>query len=113
MNGVIAPTDSRFRMDLRLFEEDEWVDADDDKILIEEEQRRKRKAMQEAGTTWKPNFFRKIEHPQLKDNDIINTLEDVPVLYELIEGEENGYWERRKRGDWQGLPQLFGPFEKK
>lgn len=43
MEGVVAPTDSRWRNDLRYFEEDLMEEADNEKVLIEEEQRRKRK----------------------------------------------------------------------
>ena len=43
MEGIVAPTDSRWRNDLRYFEEDLMEEADNQKVLIEEEQRRKRK----------------------------------------------------------------------
>ena len=112
MHGVVAPTDSRFRMDQRLFEEGQIDEADDEKILIEEEQRRKRKEMK-AGEKWEPNFFRKVDHPYLKDNTIVDTLEEKPIFYELVEDSPDGYWERRKRGDWSGMPSLFGPFPEK
>ena len=32
------------------------------------------------------------------------------IQYELLEGG-NGYWERRERGDWQDMPNLWGPFD--
>ena len=32
-------------------------------------------------------------------------------MYELIEGDGHGYFERRERKDWDDLPRLFGPFE--
>jgi hypothetical protein len=43
MVGVVSPTDSRFREDLRIYEEGEFDEADRVKFGIEEEQRRKRK----------------------------------------------------------------------
>ena len=43
MKGIIAPTDSRFREDLRIYEEGNFEEADRVKFDIEEEQRRKRK----------------------------------------------------------------------
>lgn len=42
MYGVVSPTDTRWRNDLRLFEEGDWDEADNVKVKIEEEQRRKR-----------------------------------------------------------------------
>lgn len=110
MNGIISPTDSRYRPDLRSFENNEIAEADVEKVKLEVEQRRKRKVMQGKGETWVANFFKKVNHPVLKDNDIIKTLEDRPIQYQLIEGSNNGYWERRSRGDWSGMPELFGPF---
>ena len=79
MNGVISPTDSRYRLDQRLFEEDQADEADEEKVLIEEEQRRKRKVMDANGEAWVANFFRKVDHPHLQDDDIVKTLEDRPV----------------------------------
>lgn len=43
MIGVVSPTDSRFREDLRIYEEGQFDEADKVKFEIEEEQRRKRK----------------------------------------------------------------------
>lgn len=43
MQGVISPTDSRFRNDVRLMEEGDLDAADIEKVKIEEEQRRKRR----------------------------------------------------------------------
>jgi len=46
MEGVVAPTDSRFRQDLRSFEEGRIDESELNKNLIEEEQRRKRREME-------------------------------------------------------------------
>ena len=27
-------------------------------------------------------------------------------------GDGKGYWERRSKGDWSDMPNLFGPFDK-
>ena len=71
MEGVVAPTDSRWRNDLRYFEEDLMEEADNEKVLIEEEQRRKRKFYENNKQEWKPLFFEAIPHPFLrKENDL-------------------------------------------
>ena len=57
MVGTISPTDSRWRGDLRLYEEGKIDEADVEKTKIEEEQRRKR-AM---GRPHEANFFQKVE----------------------------------------------------
>lgn len=43
MNGVIAPTDSRYRKDVRCLEEGKLEEADDAKLMIETGQRKRRK----------------------------------------------------------------------
>ena len=48
-------------------------------------------------------------HPYLY-NEILDTKENDPIHFELIEGPE-GYWERRKNKDWSNLTtNLWGPF---
>ena len=66
--------------------------------------------MEEKGETWKPNFFKKVPHPFIESNDFLNSNEDQPYLYELIE-DKSGYFERRLRGDWRSMPNLFGPWD--
>ena len=48
MSGTVAPTDSRFRYDVRLLEENKVDEAEKAKCEIEEEQRRKRKLAAEG-----------------------------------------------------------------
>ena len=57
MKGVVAPTDTRFRGDQRLFEEGQVDEADEEKIRLEVKQRKARKLRNDAGETWKTNFF--------------------------------------------------------
>ena len=109
MKGIVSPTDTRFRGDLRLYEEGEAEEADKVKVDIEEEQRRKRR-LQEAGEVWKPNFFEEVPHPFLKEGHGLPIGEEHPIMWKLIEGEK-GYWERRARGDWSDMPNLWGPFD--
>ena len=48
MTGVVAPTDSRFRRDQRLFEEGEVDEAEAEKLEIEKQQRRVRKQVEDG-----------------------------------------------------------------
>lgn len=67
MKGIIAPTDSRWRKDVRFWEEGNEEESDRTKIEIEVEQRRKRKVMEEEKTVWKPLFFEEVTHPHDAD----------------------------------------------
>jgi len=58
MESILPPTDSRFRQDLRLFEEGQIDESEIEKNKIEEEQRRKRRDMDARNETWSPNFFK-------------------------------------------------------
>mmetsp|Transcript_10612 Transcript_10612/g.16197 ORF Transcript_10612/g.16197 Transcript_10612/m.16197 type:complete len:211 (-) Transcript_10612:56-688(-) len=112
MEGALPRTDCRFRRDMRLYEEGKVDEADAVKLTIEEQQRKVRKEIEEGTQEpWQPKFFKKTEHPYLTSRAELNTneLEDPPIHYELITGEK-GYWERRKRGDWEDMPNLWGPF---
>jgi len=110
MLGIVAPTDSRFRRDLQLHEEGNFEEAERAKKEIEEEQRRKRKKMKNK--VWQPNFFKLRDHPYLKNNDMIETHDGKPVFYDIIENEADskGYWERREKGDWSDMPNLWENF---
>ena len=52
MDGILPPTDSRFRQDLRSFEEGRIDESEMEKNKIEEEQRRKRRDMEARNETW-------------------------------------------------------------
>ena len=58
MVGKVAPTDTRFRGDLRYFEEGEKDEAELEKVEIEQQQRRVRRKV-EGGEipAWRPRFF--------------------------------------------------------
>ena len=113
MREALPRTDSRVRDDVRLYEEGHTDEADAEKLKIEEQQRRVRRLIEEGKVDkWKPNFFREVPHPYLNSKEDLNTGEadNKPIRFELITGE-SGYWERRARGDWSGLPNIFGPFD--
>lgn len=65
MLGFLAPTDSRFRNDMRLFEEGKLDEADQEKIRLEVKQRKLRKRREEANIHWKPQFFNEVNHPHV------------------------------------------------
>ena len=81
MASHIAPTDSRFRGDLRLYEEGHIEQADAEKLKIEVKQRKTRKAVEEGlQPKHEPKFFREVEHPFVK-NDDIDSHEPSPKFY--------------------------------
>ncbi|EER35606.1 conserved hypothetical protein [Candida tropicalis MYA-3404] len=93
--GKMAPTDSRNRPDLQAYEKGDVDNAEDLKNKLEQDQRVRRKEMEEAGTVHVPKFFRQ------KGNGPVDESE-----WEFIQGEKS-YWNRRKRGDWEDLLQLW------
>ena len=95
MKAVIAPTDTRNRGDERLFEEGKVDEADEEKIRLEVKQRKARKIREESGGHWTPNFFKETKHPYLEGE----------TFFEYIDSD--GYWEKRERQDWDGLPDLW------
>ena len=61
MEGVICPTDSRFRGDQRLFEEGKNEEADAEKKVLEQMQRAARKELEQKNETFKTKFFDPVE----------------------------------------------------
>jgi len=105
MQGRVCPTDSRFRKDIRLYEEGHIEQSDAEKVLYETRQRRVRKLTDEGQTQKQGyNFFREVPHPYTTKG------ESREKMYELIEGER-GYWARRENGDWDDMPNLWGPWQ--
>lgn len=97
--GHLPPTDSRLRPDQRALEDGEVDRAEALKARLEERQRSRRKVLESHGQTWQPQFFEKVETSGESDED-----EDAWVLREGVVG---GYWERRLRGDWSGVQEVF------
>ncbi|KAK9276528.1 hypothetical protein L1049_006062 [Liquidambar formosana] len=81
----LPPTDSRLRPDQRHLENGEYELANAEKLRLEQLQRQARK-LQERG--WQPRWFRK----------------DEDGCYRYL----GGYWEVREKGDWGGIPDIFG-----
>ncbi|CAN6328889.1 unnamed protein product [Urochloa humidicola] len=81
----LPPTDSRLRPDQRHLENGEYEMANAEKLRLEQLQRQARR-LQEKG--WKPRWFKKDDD----DN------------YRYV----GGYWEAREKGNWEGIPDIFG-----
>ena len=67
MEEVIAPTDSRWREDIALFEEGDKEQAQKVRNDLEERQRRKRRPQPDRSYLddgdWRPQFFKRLRHP--------------------------------------------------
>ena len=88
-------TDSRLRPDQQALERNEVDKAEGLKARLEERQRARRKVLETHGSTWKPQFFEKVSGGDVDG-------EEVWALK-----QEDGYWERRARGDWSGIQEVF------
>ena len=111
MNGYLPPTDSRYRNDLRCYENGEIEQAEIEKVSIELRQRLVRKWVSEGKCEqWQPKYFKEVAHPYVFDNETINTKEDKPIFYEFIEGDK-GYFSRREKKDWSDSYNIWGPWE--
>ncbi|KAF2773935.1 hypothetical protein EJ03DRAFT_285219 [Teratosphaeria nubilosa] len=91
--GHLPPTDSRLRPDQQALEEGDVDKAEALKARLEERQRARRKVLESHGQVYKPQFFQKIES---------TGEEEVWVLK-----DEGGYWARRQKTDWSGVPSVF------
>ncbi|KAK9312362.1 oxysterol binding protein-like protein [Lipomyces starkeyi] len=89
-NGKLAPTDSRLRPDQRCLEEGRIEEAEELKKKLEEFQREKRKQGKIVAEGVSSAWFTKIEDG----------------VWVPIQGE-NGYWESRKREEWNASPTLW------
>lgn len=83
----LPPTDSRLRPDLRLYENGEIEKAEIMKLKLEQDQRNRRN----EGKHTDSNYF-------------IKSTSNSEWIF--IKGH-NSYWERRKRQDWNNIPQLW------
>lgn len=91
----LPATDSRLRPDQQALEQNEVDNAERLKARLEERQRARRKVLESHGQTWKPQFFEKVD-----GGDV-----DGEEVWALI--EKDGYWERRAKGDWMGIQEVF------
>jgi hypothetical protein len=91
--GKLPPTDSRLRPDQQALEQGDSDKAEGLKARLEERQRARRKVLETHGQTYKPMFFEKVAE----------TDEEVWML----KRSQGGYWERRAKGDWSGVGEVF------
>jgi len=84
----LAPTDSRFRPDIRKMEEGDIDLAGQEKHRLEEKQRLARRTMEKRKEEWQARWFRIAKHPVTGD--------DVWVSNEK-------YWQR----EWTNCPDIY------
>ena len=92
MKTALPPTDSRFRPDQRLMEEQKIDEASDEKHRLEEKQRAAAKKYKKEGIILKPRYFEE-------------TYDDLTG--ELIYKYKGGYWEDRKNKNFKDFPDIF------
>ena len=95
-DGYLPPTDSRLRPDQQALERGEIDNAEALKARLEERQRGRRKVLESHGQTWKPQFFEKISGGDGNGGEEVWRLK-----------EKDGYWERRMKGDWKDVQEVF------
>ena len=88
----IAPTDSRFRPDLREFERGNIEIGGKEKHRLEEKQRDTRKKRKDEGEAWSPLWFEEVVDQDSGDK-----------FYKI----NDKYWEHKKRKDWSVCPDIF------
>lgn len=92
LRRAICPTDSRLRPDQRAMEEGDFCGANAEKCRLEEHQRTIRRLLQGSDVNYEPRWFRPA------------TDQDTGEPYWQYIG---GYWESRRAGCWEGVPDLF------
>ncbi|CAI7575880.1 unnamed protein product [Penicillium glandicola] len=88
-------TDSRLRPDQRALENGDLDHAEEVKVQLEEGQRARRREMENAGESWIPRWFTRV-----------NDDSDGEVAWRL-KGGKDGYWEERARGSWSNVVPVF------
>lgn len=103
----LPPTDSRQRMDTRLWEENKLDPSNQEKNRLELNQRQRKKKLKEELSGQKldvdynyhrPVYFERKEHPVTGD-----------TYYPFLENNRFGsnYWKDRELGSWDHLPRVF------
>lgn len=94
--GKLPPTDSRLRPDQKAAEQGDFDSAEQIKVQLEDAQRKRRKQLEDEGIKFTPKWFTKVDGAD--DAWHLNTGKD-------------GYWERRGKGDWSGVIDVFSVHE--
>lgn len=84
--GMLPPTDSRLRPDIKAYENGDLDKAESLKLSLEQQQRERRS----DGKDVKPKFFEKLGQGK----------------WRIVRGPK-GYWERRKHQDWSDIQPLW------
>ncbi|KAJ5710778.1 hypothetical protein N7488_004934 [Penicillium malachiteum] len=92
-NEKLPPTDSRLRPDQRALEEGDLDRAEEVKVQLEEGQRARRRDMEDAGQSWTPRWFTKVD--------------DVDEVVWKLKAGKDGYWEERGKGSWSNVVSVF------
>ena len=92
MKKNLPRTDSRFRPDQRMMENQEIDEAGEEKHRLEEKQRAAAKKMKKDGIIPQPLYFEE-------------TYDDITG--ELIYKYKGGYWEDRKNKKFDKFPDIF------
>ncbi|OBA23905.1 hypothetical protein METBIDRAFT_76827 [Metschnikowia bicuspidata var. bicuspidata NRRL YB-4993] len=95
--GNLPSTDSRYRPDMKVYEEGRVKDAESLKQKLEDGQRERRKMIENSGVTYKPFFFEQIG----------GAPENPDTGEWIYKAGELSYWERRKTHNWDDLPKLW------
>jgi hypothetical protein len=88
----IAPTDSRYRPDLRAFEACDIEEGSKQKHRLEEKQREIRKLRKDQEVTWEPLWFEEVIDDDTGDR-----------FFKI----NNKYWLQREKKDWSACPDIF------
>lgn len=91
----MAPTDSRLRPDMKVYEQGNIPEAEELKNQLEERQRERRKELEESGKEHVPKFFKHTGGTSPDSGEWV-----------YITGEKS-YWNRRKKQDWDDLVRLW------
>jgi hypothetical protein len=104
----LPPTDSRQRIDTRLWEENKLQESNEQKDRLENNQRRRKKIIKEEIFKGKkieddedyytPVYFGRVVHPVTGEE-----------IYDFLETNKHGsnYWKDRELGKWDHLPRVF------
>ena len=94
--GKLPPTDSRLRPDQRAAEDGDFDEAEVLKGKLEEAQRERRKALEEGGGSWRPQWFEKVEGGDGSGEEVW-----------IAKTGQNSYWEKRANGEWGEVEKIF------
>ncbi|KAI8984223.1 Oxysterol-binding protein-domain-containing protein [Mycotypha africana] len=105
----LPKTDTRFRPDLRLYEEGKVEAADEEKLRIEKMQRATRATFAEKGQSWNPRWFSLEEDPFEDPTFYSPDGQQSDVNKVGYSWKFNGdYWKVRETGNWPAdMPDLW------